>query len=174
MGKLNSMDGLFAGRHFDREVIISVRTLEPFWRAHGTVVACRRNVPEDSRQVGVPLSGGGSSRPDSRLHPPRQTRRGCSKSIFQEGRQASGPTTENYHARWLRSLTPRRARDEGRRLAARRYQGQILEVPEQPDRARPSQHQVPDERHARLQTFQDRFAHTRRYRVDASHSQGAV
>jgi len=72
------------------------QALEPFGRAHGTVVACRWNIPKDSRQVGVPLSGGGSSRPDSRLHPPRQTRRGCSKSIFQEGHRASWPTTENH------------------------------------------------------------------------------
>jgi transposase-like protein len=35
------------------------------------------------------------------------------KSIFQEGHQASGPTTDNHHARWLHSVAPRRARDEG-------------------------------------------------------------
>jgi transposase-like protein len=97
MSKLEGLDRLFDGRHFDREIILlcvrwylryklSLRdlvemmaergvslahapkevpvghddpalgpalharirqTLEPAWHAHRTVVACRRNVPED-------------------------------------------------------------------------------------------------------------------------------
>jgi hypothetical protein len=144
MSKLKSLDKLFDGRHFDREIILlcvrwylryklSLRDLVEMmadrglslahttilrwvqryspefvkrWNrfsspTHRTVVRCRRNVPEDPRKVGLSLSGGGSGRPDGRLHAARQTRRGSSKGIFQEGHQASGAATENHHARWL-------------------------------------------------------------------------
>ncbi len=47
-------------------------------------------------------------------------------------------------------------------------------ISQQSDRAGPSLHQVPDERHGRLQTFQEHRDHARRHRVDASHSQGAI
>lgn len=50
---------------------------------------------------------------NGRLHAAHQTRRGSSKSIFQEGHQTSGAATENHHTRWLRGLAPGRARDEG-------------------------------------------------------------
>ncbi|CAB3771786.1 hypothetical protein LMG29542_06711 [Paraburkholderia humisilvae] len=34
------------------------QALESFWHTYGTVVACRRDLPEDSWQVGVSLQGG--------------------------------------------------------------------------------------------------------------------
>jgi hypothetical protein len=132
MGKLKSMDELFAGRHFDRdEIVLCIRwylryklslrdlvemmaeqglslgthdnptlgtascagvrqALGAFWLAHGTVMACRRDVPENPRQVGVALSGSGSDRPDSRLHAPCERRRGHSKAFFRKAIKHQG------------------------------------------------------------------------------------
>jgi hypothetical protein len=110
MSKLKSLEELFGGRHFDREIIILCvrwylryklsprdlvemmaergfvagshddpalgealyarvrQTLEPHCYACGSLVACRRDLPEDSRQVGLPIPGGGSGWPDGGLH----------------------------------------------------------------------------------------------------------
>ena len=63
----------------------------PLCYACGPLVACRRDLSEDSRQVGLPVPGGGSGWPDGGLHAQGEARRGCGQSPFQQGYQASGP-----------------------------------------------------------------------------------
>jgi hypothetical protein len=50
------------------------------------------------------------------LHAQGEARRGRGQSLFQQGYQASAPVAGDHHARWLRCLAPRGARDEGRRI----------------------------------------------------------
>lgn len=54
------------------------QTLEPFQHVHRTIVACRRNVPEDARQVRYLYRAVDPALPDSSLHAARQTRSGSS------------------------------------------------------------------------------------------------
>ena len=52
----------------------------------------------------------------------------AAKAFFRKANQTSRPAAGNDYARRLCSLAPRRARDEGGRLAARGYEGPNLEV----------------------------------------------
>ncbi|SAL85204.1 hypothetical protein AWB68_07601 [Caballeronia choica] len=77
-------------------------------------------------------------------------------------------------AGWLHRLESGRARNENRSSVAGKHEGPLLEVPEQPDRAGSSKHQVENGCDARIQTDRDCRDHDFRHRVGTSHSQGLV
>src|SRR5579862_1147541 len=105
MSKLKSLEELFGGRHFDREIIIlcvrwylryklSLRDLVEMMAERGLTLAhttilrwVRRYLHEDSRQMGLPVPGGGSGWPDCGLHAQGEARRGRGQSFFQQGYQ---------------------------------------------------------------------------------------
>jgi hypothetical protein len=79
------------------------QTLEPLCYTCGPLVACRRDLSEDSWQVGLPVPGGGSVWLDGGLYAQGEARRGRGQSLFQHGHQASGPvagdiTLDGYSA----------------------------------------------------------------------------
>jgi hypothetical protein len=65
------------------------QTMEPLCYTGRSLEARRRDLDKDSRQMGLPVSGGGSGWPDSGLHAPGEARHGRGQSFFQQGYQAS-------------------------------------------------------------------------------------
>ena len=128
MNKGKGLEGLFDGRHFDREIIVlcvrwylryklSLRDLvemmaEPgLSLAHTTIMRwVKRFTPEFVKRwnrFGIP-----TGRPDGGLHAQGKARRGCGKSLFQQRSPASGPATGDDHARWVCGLAPGREGDD--------------------------------------------------------------
>jgi hypothetical protein len=77
--------------------------------------------------------------------------------------------------RWMATqhLT-RGARNGGRRVAARGYNAEIIEVLQQPDRTRPSKCQVQRQCDAWLQPLSEYGRYDIRHRTDTSHSESPV
>ena len=149
--------------------------LEPVRAVGRSVVACGRDLREDPRLLGPICTGRWIVRAntvDFRLSPKRDV--AAAKAFFRKAIEGQGASPADHHAGRLCRIAPRRARDEGRRGTARRYQAAVIEISEQPDRAGPSGCETADRSDARVQAVQDRSDHHSGDRTAAADPQGAV
>ena len=124
------------------------------WRSR-TVVARRRDIRQDPWRVVLSVSRRRPGGLDGRLQIERQTECRCCEGVLSESSQRPAARAGDNHIGRLRGISPGSARAESRRLAALGHEVTVVEVPEQPDRARPPRSEATDRSDVGFQGLSD-------------------